>query len=51
MLQKHKRYEHTGLAWGKKIIALAKKYKAKTGADKEKNEKMDTKLRGISAQR
>jgi hypothetical protein len=43
-LQKQKRYEHTGLAWDKKIVTLANKYKAKTGTDKEKNEKMDTKL-------
>jgi hypothetical protein len=46
-LQKQKRYKHTGLGWDKKVMALANKYKAKTGTIKEKNEKMDTNLRGI----
>ena len=49
-LQKQKRYEHRGLARDKKIMVLAYKYKVKTGTAKEKNEKMDKKLRGIWAQ-
>jgi hypothetical protein len=46
-VQKQKRYEHRGLAFDKKIMVLAYRYKAKTGTAKEKNEKMDIKLRGI----